>query len=136
MRTKLRERGYRSEVIETVLTRLVEVGIVNDRAYAEALARTRFRDRGLTGPALVAELRKKHVDEQLIGPACKQIETEEAAERARELARKKMATCRGFDRQRAWSRCSSYLARRGYAPSLVREAVSTAWDEITDTLDE
>lgn len=130
LRARLEARGYPTSAIEAVVARLSEVGLVNDRAYAFALARTRFHERGVVGPALVGQLRHKHVDEALISEACAQIDEDAIAARALELACKKMRTCAGLERRRAWSRCLAYLARRGYSSSVSSQAVREAWEQL------
>ena len=48
----LQRRGIPPEVIEAVLDRFTEVGLVDDQAYAEAFVASRHRDRGLGAAAL------------------------------------------------------------------------------------
>ncbi len=62
-RQKLRRRGISAPVIERVLDRFTEVGLIDDQAYAEAYVRTKHQERALSRRALTAELRRKGVDD-------------------------------------------------------------------------
>lgn len=130
LKDRLCRRGYRGEEVSRVVARLVEVGLVDDHAYAQMLVRTRFAERGLVGRALIEEMRRKHLPQDVIDAALAEVEDTDASARALELARKKLGqTPHSVGRERAWARCAAYLARRGYSPSVAREAVRTAWEE-------
>ena len=45
--TALRQRGIPDDVAAGVLDRLIEVGLIDDRAYAEAFVAAKHRDRAL-----------------------------------------------------------------------------------------
>jgi len=59
MLRKLAQRGYSPEEIESALTRLDELGYLNDQSFAEGLVRIRSASRGPR--ALSAELARKGV---------------------------------------------------------------------------
>lgn len=65
-RKKLLERGYRPEVVDLALDRLVEVGILDDFRYACALVRERHRARGLVGRALREDLQRKGLNAEVV----------------------------------------------------------------------
>ena len=129
---KLSDKGYQEPVVSTVVHRLEDLGLLNDREYAFMLARTRFSERGLVGQALRGELRKKGMPNDLIAEACDAVEADGQRERALQLAQKKMRSCRSLPRERAFARCASYLARRGYPPSLSYEVIREAWEDQED----
>ncbi len=56
------------EAIEAILARLTEVGVLDDRAYAAARARSLHR-RGASARAIRARLTRTGVDPDLVGPA-------------------------------------------------------------------
>src|SRR5713226_2424992 len=58
---RLRQLGYASETVEGVLNRAARLGYLDDRAYAEALARRRSRTRGQS--LIARELRSKGIPE-------------------------------------------------------------------------
>jgi regulatory protein len=59
MQRKLAQRGYSSEEIDSALTRLDELGYLNDLSFAEGLVRVRSASRGPR--ALSAELARRGV---------------------------------------------------------------------------
>ena len=127
---KLIEKGFSGENAASVVARLGEVGLVNDRAYAEALARTRFDERGLVGRALQLELTRKGIPTDLASEVIASEITSDANrdvfDRALELARRKYQSS---PKARAYARTTAYLARRGYSPSVITQVVRVCVDE-------
>ncbi len=107
-----------------VLDRFEEVGLVNDRAYAETWVRYRYENRKLSRKAIAMELRRKGVAEHLIEDALEAIDGDDEYRAAQQLAQKKARTLGSVDRQVAYRRIAGYLARRGYSSSLVHEVVA------------
>lgn len=128
--TRLRERGYQPEVIDRVIARLEEVSILDDVAYARMMVRTRFRERGLVGRALVQELQKKKLSPEAIAQATDQVSEDDMTQRAIELARKKYRTLpSGLESRKRAQRVMSYMARRGYGSSQIWHAFSVVDQE-------
>ena len=62
----LERKEVASRVADEVLDRLEAAGVVDDRAYASALARTRFAEKGVARRAIADELRLKGLGESAI----------------------------------------------------------------------
>jgi hypothetical protein len=62
----LRRKEIPDDVIEAVLDRFAEIGLIDDAAYASSFVRTKHRDRALGQTALRAELRKLGVDDESV----------------------------------------------------------------------
>ncbi|MDQ2758303.1 MAG: recombination regulator RecX [Actinomycetota bacterium] len=120
---KLRQRRCPDDIAAAVLDRMAAVGLVDDRAYAEMLVRSKRAGRGLAKRALAQELRQKGVDDELVSHALGSIDPESERVRAEELAAKKMRTMSGLDPQVQSRRLSGMLARKGYPPSVVHAVV-------------
>jgi regulatory protein len=58
---KLRNRAARSEDVEAVLSRLKDVGYLNDRRFAESFASTRLQDQRLGRMRVLRDLRARRV---------------------------------------------------------------------------
>ena len=71
---RLAKRGYPDEVAETVLSRLAEVGLIDDEDFAEQWVKSRQRNAGKGKRALAAELRTKGVDADVIASALSGID--------------------------------------------------------------
>lgn len=115
--------------VKEVMDRFEEVGLINDRAYAEMWVRYRHENRKLSKRAISIELRRKGVAEHLIDDALQAIDIDKEYEAARQLAVKKARSLGNVDRRTAYRRVAGVLARRGYPSSLVSDVVSAVLDE-------
>lgn len=123
-------RGFRDGVGQEAVARLEAVGLVDDRAFARALVRERFAARGRTGPALVAELRRKGLDGDTIDEAVSTISADDEYDRARRLVEDRARSVRGMPRRAAYRRLAGMLARKGYGPDVSARAVCEALDAL------
>ena len=102
------------DIAEEVLDRLESVGLVDDAAYAAALARTRFAEKGAARRAIAEELRRKGLGEDDIRAALGQIDSDDEATAALALARKKLAATRGLEPAVRRRRALALLPRTAY----------------------
>ncbi|MCL2090659.1 MAG: recombination regulator RecX [Micrococcales bacterium] len=116
-------KGVPDDVTTTVLDRFAEVGLVDDDGYAQALVRTRHADRGQTGQALQAELRRRGLDDDTATAALAQITPENEEQTARRLVARKLAATAGLDPQVRVRRTLAALGRKGYPSGLVGRLV-------------
>ncbi len=127
VRRRLLDAGYRAELVDAVVDRLVEFGMLDDEAFARAWVESRDRARPRGQRALRRELRLKGIDAGLMdqilteraaadGPQADEAADEAAAERL--LARRAAALARigdpGLRRRRAYA----LLARNGFDPEI------------------
>lgn len=122
----LTSRELEPDDIAAELDRLEGVGLVDDAALAETLVRTQHERKGLGRGALVAELRRRHIDQEHIDSALEQLADDSELNRARELALRRAPQMRSLDRATAVRRLSGYLMRKGYSSGIVRTAVDEA----------
>jgi len=115
--------GVPDDVAASVLDRFTEVGLVDDAAYANTLVRTRHAERGRTGQALRAELRRRGLDEQTTDAALAQITAEDEEATARRLVAGKLAATAGLDTSVRVRRTLACLGRKGYPAALVHRLV-------------
>lgn len=125
----LARKGVDIQVVTEVLNRLEAAGVVDDAAYAAALARTRFAEKGAARRAVADELRRKGVGEQDIHASLAQIGEAAEESAALALARKKLAATRGLDLLVRRRRTLAMLGRKGYPSDVAAEAVYQALDE-------
>jgi regulatory protein len=127
----LRRRGVPAEVTRQVLDRFREIGLIDDAAFAEQWVHSRHTGKGLGRRALVVELRRKGVADEVAGEALGEIDTGAEERRARQLVDRKL---RGMslgsrdERATAARRLAGMLARKGYgagvAYRVVRDAIT------------
>ncbi|MCG6497572.1 recombination regulator RecX [Kitasatospora sp. A2-31] len=124
----LRKREIPEDVADGVLTRLEEVGLIDDAAFARAWVESRHAVRGLSRRALAQELRTKGVAGELAEQALAQLDQDDETDAARELVERRLRTTRGLERQARMRRLVGMLARRGYSEGLAFRVVREALD--------
>ncbi|MFJ9776513.1 regulatory protein RecX [Kitasatospora sp. NPDC101157] len=125
----LSKREIPEDVAEEVLTRLEEVGLIDDAAFAAAWVESRHAVRGLSRRALAQELRTKGVAADLVEQAVAQLDHDDETDAARALVERKLRSTRGLDPQVRTRRLVGMLARRGYSEGLAFRVVRGALEE-------
>lgn len=120
LRRRLLDKGYDEDTVDDVIRRLIELGLLDDEAYARSVVRY-CASRMMGGRGTVMELRRKGVPASLAGKvtgeAAAQGVFEEAAwELGRSVARK----TRGLDRQVRMRRFWSAGGRKGHDADTLR----------------
>jgi regulatory protein len=126
------------EVAEQVLGRLDDVGLIDDKAFAEMYVRSRHAYQGMGKRALSIELRRKGVDNDTAAEAVAAVDEEAEEERARQLVRKRLPSMSTADNQAKIRRLVGMLARKGYSQGLAYRVVKdelAAIGEETSLLD-
>ena len=125
MRVFLLGRDFEAIEVEAECDRLLGVALLDDFALAETLVRT-LRDRKALGrSAIVAELRRRKLDQSAIDHALEEVDDDEL-ERATAIAEKRAPQLRSLDRETAKRRLGAFLMRKGYSGSVVSTAVARA----------
>jgi regulatory protein len=136
--TAMARRGIEPEVADAVLARLSDVGLIDDAAFAAAWVTSRHAGRGLARKALAHELRTRGVADPLVAAAVEELDPEQEAATARELAAKRLRASRGLDATVRFRRTASLLARKGYSSQLayrvIREALEAERDGAAEDL--
>jgi regulatory protein len=124
----LARKGVEPEVAEAVLTRFVEVGLIDDASFAEQWVSSRHQVRGLSRSALSRELRQRGVDDDLVRVAVERVSSDDELEAARALVRRRAPAMANDDPQRRFRRLAGMLARKGYSPGLAYRAIREELD--------
>jgi regulatory protein len=125
LRRKLGRRGYAVEEVEAAVARLVELGYLDDASFAAGHIRRRS---ATLGPlALAGELAARGVDRELARQAVAALTPQtqlDAAVRlvARQGGRKGMGSYKEL-----LDSAGARLLRRGFSPSIAREACRAVW---------
>jgi regulatory protein len=115
----LQRKNVPDAVSATVLDRLEEVGLVDDRAFARDWVDSRQRRRHLSRSALRRELQTKGIDREHVESALASVDTGDELAAARALAAKKAAGGRGLDPAVRDRRIAGALARRGFGSGVI-----------------
>jgi len=135
----LRRRNVPDDVATGVLDRFVEVGLVDDAAFAETFVRSRVADKGLARRALAADLRARGIDDDTAAGALEQVTPELERVGAQALVRRRLPATRGLPAETRLRRLTGMLARKGYPGSVaftvVREALAEEDADAAGALD-
>lgn len=122
---RLGRAGFEADVVDTVLSRLADLGYLDDRAFALAYARSRAAGRGYGSRRIHAELRRRGIDEETARDAVQDLEAErdpfEDALAAGRRAWSRVAA--EADARRRRSRLYGHLARRGFDPDTIGRVI-------------
>lgn len=120
LRRKLRLKGYGTDAVDATIARLVELGYLDDRAFASGLVRRRG---ALRGPlALSAELAAKGVDRAEVEAAVGEYDAEAQLVSATRLAERLYAKKPGLGYREMLDGIGTKLLRRGFPSTIVRAA--------------
>lgn len=129
IRRNLYKKGVDGEVIDRVIERLAQAGLLDDAAFARYWVdnRVRFKPRG--SRALRYELRQKGVSDAIIDQILQDFDDEENARRAAEAGARRLSHLERRDFER---KLQAYLARRGFSYTVIKPLVEELWDEMQD----
>lgn len=120
--------GADEAIVDEVVAKFVDLGYLNDEAFAEQLAMTAIERRGQGRRAVVQTLRKRGIPREVADAAVAELPDDDA-ERALEFARSKIRGVSGKDYDASLRRLGGQLARRGYSSSGSLDAARQALAE-------
>ena len=129
-RQRLQRRGYDNEEIEKVVSKLKQMALLDDTAFAEFWKENRNSFRPRSQGMLKAELRRKGVESEVIQEVTEDIDDTENAYRA---AISKARALPVVDYQIFHQKLGGYLQRRGFNYGVINTIVKRAWQERTET---
>jgi regulatory protein len=118
----LRRRGIPDEVSRPLLDRFAAIGLVDDVALAQTLARG-HTTKGLAPSAVAARLRQRGLDDADVARALAEQGPDDSMRGAREFVAKRLRTMAGLPPQAQARRLMAQLGRRGYRPEAAVRAV-------------
>ena len=124
LRRRLSARRLPQPIIATVLERLREKGLLDDRRYAREYVRTQGTRRGLGPVALRAKLAQLGMASSVVDEALSQELPDGRQESIAEtLARKRLSRLRSADPADVRPRLYQFILRRGFDPDLAARVV-------------
>jgi regulatory protein len=125
----LRRRDLEATDVAFEVTRLEQVGLLNDSELAATLVMQMRERKGLGRSAVTAELRRRKLDPSAIEEALADAfdsDGDDELTRARAIALKRAPQLRSLDAETARRRLGAFLMRKGYSGSVVASAVASA----------
>ncbi|MCL6641980.1 MAG: recombination regulator RecX [Candidatus Bipolaricaulota bacterium] len=123
--TRLQQRGFAQEIIESVLEQASRAGILDDAKFAQLWVEDRLSRRPRSRRALERELRAKGVAPELIGRALAHAELDEEA-LVKQLIAERLPRLRSLDAATRVRRLVGFLRRRGFSGHIIRRALRDA----------
>lgn len=126
VRATLAEHGLDEHEIEEWVERYERLGYLDDRRLAEHLVHSHGVRRGRGSGALLHELGRRGIDDELARSALEALDPDVELDHATSIAERRARQLSGLDQAVAHRRLSAFLLRRGYGSDVVREAVRAA----------
>ncbi len=126
VRRNLEQHQFPAEVIDGVLERLGQAGMLDDARFAQSWIENRNEFRPRSRRALALELRQRGLDQETIHQALEEVDDEEAAYQAASKQSKKL---KSDDWLEFRQKLSSFLARRGFHYEVILPTVKRVWQE-------
>ena len=120
----LAKRKIDAAVAKSVLDRFVEIGLVDDAAYAELLIRSRCNTKRVSRSVLRQQLRQKGIADDVIQAALLAVTDEDELRMATELVEKKLRAMSNMDPAVRKRRLFGLLARKGYGTAIALRVIN------------
>ena len=130
--TKLTGQGYSGQTVSAVLERLTKAGLGDDRRFAQDYTARAGKKKG--SRQIRFELARKGLSGLLIEDVMRERDEGEEFTAAIRLAQKQLSKPCG-DRRSLYRRAFAALARRGFAPDVVKKALETVMSQRNDAIE-
>ena len=122
LRDNLKKKQIPQDIIDETMQKLIDVGWVNDKSFAENFIYSKRKYEKLGSSAIRMKLMQKGVDKDIIDELLAEVTQDELRETAITLAEKKMRSLmREPDKNKRIQKMVSFLAYRGYGAGLAYE---------------
>jgi len=123
--SRLAMAGFEEDVVEEALTRLEELGFINDAEFSRAWVNHRVTDNAMGSARIKWELRHKGISTEVVEEALSVVDADTEYRSAMDAAKHRWERDKDPDEWSKRRRLASYLRRRGFD-----------WDIINKVLDE
>ena len=120
----LAKRNVEDEIAKSVLDRFVEIGLVDDAAYAELLIRSRCNTKRVSRTVLRQQLRQKGIVEEVIQDSLLVVTDADELRMATELVEKKLRAMTNLEPEVRKRRLFGLLARKGYGTAIALRVIN------------
>jgi regulatory protein len=130
VRHYLRKKATPPELIDAVMQRLDDLGLISDQAFSEFWIESRERSHPKGAQALKSELRMKGVNRELVDELVSDEQDEERAMRAGRQKAILLAQQSDVDFNTFRARLGPFLQRRGFSYEVCIRVVRVLWEEV------
>jgi regulatory protein len=133
---RLRKKGYPQEVVERVIGKLTQIGLIDDSRFAEAFVATKIASKPVGRRELQRGLREKGVGKEDAEKAISVVRDDDTQLRlALAAAETKLRTLRRFDSGKQRDKLTAFLARRGFDWDIIRKVTRKIFKGDADAID-
>lgn len=115
--------GWKGDIIDRTISRLIELAMVDDRAFVAWYVHRRSVNKPKGERAIREELRRFHIPPEYIDVFFQENERDED-ELAKRALEKKWNQLAGEPEKKRYQRAYSYLARRGFSYDSIKIAIA------------
>lgn len=132
IRGRLKEVGYTEQTVESVVQKLLDARVLDDSRYLENFISMRVKRMGTR--RIRQELMQKGISQPLIDEALEEIDRDALLESAVKHAKKALAR-KTEDKRHQRNLAYAALARRGYKPDIIKQALDLAQSALQQEAD-
>lgn len=122
LRDNLKKKLIPEDIIDETMQKLIEIGMVNDKDFAENFIYSKRKYEKLGSSAIRMKLMQKGISNDIIDECLSEVTEDDLRETAMILAEKKMRSLmREPDLQKRIQKMVSFLAYRGYGAGIAFE---------------
>ncbi len=120
---KLRSFGLTEDINNQILIDLIQDNFLNEERFAKSFVRGKFNQKKWGKTKIKFELKKRHIHNNLINDALKEIDYKVYFETLKQLHHKKYNSVKAANAFLKNKKVISYLLNRGYEYQLIREVI-------------
>lgn len=132
LRTAMLAKEYPSELVDQLIERLTEVGLIDDFRMAKDLVDSQLSRKAVAKSALARTLREKGFAKDAIDAALVGIDSDSELEAAKKVAETRIRQLMKLEPDVRSRRLAGFLSRKGYSSSVVWAAVKHASSTASD----
>ncbi len=132
MQTYLDGKDYGEADVEATIARLKELGLLDDRRFAEQFVKTRLATKPLSRSHLYRQLAEHHIDKEIIAETLSELPDETELENAVAVAEKFARQFASLEPEKRKQRVLSRLQSRGYGYDACFKALDAALANLED----
>lgn len=133
LRDRLVRKRFGRAIVGETLSRLRELGYLDDAAFARFWTESRQTLRPRSGRLMATELRRLGVEKDTAERATAEISDEDAAYQA---ASRRLPSLHGLEYQPFRERLGRFLTRRGFSYDVARRTIERCWTELAQAPEE
>jgi len=123
MEQQLAREGFEAQAVQTAIAELIRSRHIRDRKYAENWVNRRQKSNPRGKTLLTHELVDKGIDRETAEQVVAEVNAEDEAKLALEIAQKRAKHYKRLPTQVAKRRLNGYLARRGFESETIRQII-------------